>query len=100
MELLPTQDIAAALGKQKTAQQRLVGFALETHNEVAHATDKLRRKNLDFIVLNSLQDDGAGFGVDTNKITILHQDGTSTSYPLKPKEQVAYDIVECLYHIL
>lgn len=100
LELLPTQDIAAALGKQKTAQQRLVGFALETHNEVAHATDKLRRKNLDFIVLNSLQDDGAGFGVDTNKITILHQDGTSTSYPLKPKEQVAYDIVECLYHIL
>ena len=100
LELVPTKDIAAALGKMKTSHQRLIGFALETHNEEAHALDKMQRKNLDFIVMNSLQDKGAGFGVDTNKITIFHRDGTSALYALKSKDEVADDIVACLQHIL
>ena len=100
LELVSTKDIAAALGKMKTPHQRLVGFALETHNEEAHALDKMQRKNLDFIVMNSLQDRGAGFGVDTNKITIFHRDGTSALYALKSKDEVADDIVACLQHIL
>lgn len=100
LELVPTKDIAAALGKMKTPHQRLVGFALETHKEEAHALDKMQRKNLDFIVMNSLQDRGAGFGVDTNKITIFHRDGTSALYALKSKDEVADDIVACLQHIL
>ena len=98
--MYPTKDIAVALGKMKTPHQQLVGFALETHNEEAHALDKMQRKNLDFIVMNSLQDRGAGFGVDTNKITIFHRDGTSTLYALKSKDEVADDIVACLQHIL
>ena len=71
LNLKPTHDIAAALGKIKTDSQRLVGFALETNDETAHAQDKLKRKNFDFIVLNSLNDKGAGFRCDTNKITII-----------------------------
>lgn len=92
--LQPTQDIAAHLGQMKQPAQRLVGFALETNNERAHALDKLRRKNLDFIVLNSLRDQGAGFAYDTNKITILSNDGTEKAYPLKDKKEVAADIVD------
>lgn len=75
LRLKPTQDIAAALGKEKQPHQRLVGFALETNDEVQHAQDKLERKNFDFIVLNSLNDKGAGFRCDTNKITIIDRQG-------------------------
>lgn len=98
LRLKPTHDIAAALGEMKQPHQRLVGFALETNDEVAHAQEKLVRKRLDFIVLNSLRDAGAGFRHDTNKITIL----TATEareYALKPKSEVASDIVDfyCTY---
>ena len=96
LRLLPTRDIAAALGQMKRPEQRLVGFALETTNELVHAADKLQRKGLDFIVLNSLRDKGAGFAVDTNKITILSADGTQKEFPLKPKTEVAKDIVATL----
>ena len=82
------------------AGQRLVGFALETSNEVAHATEKLERKNLDFIVLNSLKDKGAGFRCDTNKVSILEANGKLTEYPVKPKNEVAGDIVEKLASLL
>lgn len=94
LELQPTQDIAATLGKLKTAKQHLVGFALETDNERHNACDKLRRKNLDFIVLNSLNDKGAGFAYDTNKVTILTAQGKTMEYPIKSKKMVADDIVE------
>lgn len=96
LRLLPTRDIAAALGQMKRPEQRLVGFALETTNELVHASDKLQRKGLDFIVLNSLRDKGAGFAVDTNKITILSADGKQKEFPLKPKTEVAKDIVATL----
>lgn len=100
IRLKPTHDIAAELGRRKTSEQRLVGFALETDNEAQHANDKLRRKNLDFIVLNSLRDKGAGFACDTNKITILSADGTSEAFPLKAKTEVANDIIDRLCSIL
>lgn len=95
LRLKPTHDIAAALGQRKQAHQCLVGFALETDHEAEHAQNKLRRKNLNFIVLNSLRDVGAGFRHDTNKITILDAEG-STAYPLKSKKEVAADIVDRL----
>ncbi|MEL6945924.1 MAG: bifunctional phosphopantothenoylcysteine decarboxylase/phosphopantothenate--cysteine ligase CoaBC, partial [Bacteroidota bacterium] len=88
-----TEDIAATLGKQKQKNQFLIGFALETTNEIENAKSKLERKNFDFIVLNSLQDKGAGFGHDTNKITILHKNGEAQSFGLKSKQAVAKDIV-------
>lgn len=93
LTLKPTPDIAATLGKIKRPHQQLVGFALETDSEEKNALGKLERKNLDFIVLNSLNDQGAGFRVDTNKITILSREG-KTEFPLKSKEEVAEDIVE------
>ena len=96
IRLKPTQDIAKALGTMKRQGQRLVGFALETNDEEHNAERKLREKGLDFIVLNSLADSGAGFGVDTNKITIIDHDGQRTAYPLKAKCQVAQDIVDHL----
>ena len=96
LHLLPTPDIAAALGAVKKDGQLLVGFALETHDAEAHAREKLRRKNLDFIVLNSLQDEGAGFGYDTNKVTVIDRNGSVTSFPLKSKREVARDIVTTL----
>lgn len=99
LNLKPTHDIAAALGKIKTDSQRLVGFALETNDETAHAQDKLKRKNLDFIVLNSLNDKGAGFRCDTNKITIIDS-GKAEEYPLKTKKEVAADIIDKLDSIL
>ena len=99
LNLKPTHDIAAALGKIKTESQRLVGFALETNDETAHAQDKLKRKNFDFIVLNSLNDKGAGFRCDTNKITIIDSD-KAEEYPLKTKKEVAADIIDKLYSIL
>ncbi|MCF2658278.1 bifunctional phosphopantothenoylcysteine decarboxylase/phosphopantothenate--cysteine ligase CoaBC [Parabacteroides distasonis] len=100
LRLIPNKDIAASLGAMKRADQRLVGFALETHDEAHHAADKLRRKNLDFIVLNSLRDSGAGFRCDTNKITIMDAQGETTAYPLKSKQEVALDIVRKLATLL
>ena len=93
LELKPTQDIAAAVGQMKMGSQFLVGFALETNNEEANAFQKMERKNLDFIVLNSLNDEQAGFGYDTNKISILHRSGTKIPFDLKSKAAVADDIV-------
>ena len=95
IRLKPTQDIAATLGRTKRADQVLVGFALETHDAVEHAKDKLRRKNLDFIVLNSLADPGAGFGYDTNKVTLIDADDC-IELPLMAKTEVADHIVEQL----
>ena len=93
--LKPNPDIAASLGKIKRNDQTLVGFALETNDEESNAQAKIRKKNLDFIVLNSLKDKGAGFRTDTNKVTILTAD-SKTEYPLKPKSEVAKDIVDQL----
>lgn len=94
LELKPTQDIAASVGKIKTEKQFLVGFALETNDEESNALNKLQRKNFDFIVLNSLNDKNACFGFDTNKITIINRIGEKTNFPLKTKKEVAKDIVE------
>ncbi len=93
IELARTVDIAAALGQEKRYNQINVGFALETNDEEAHALGKLQRKNFDFIVLNSMNDAGAGFGHDTNKITILRKNGSKTAHTLKSKTDVAVDIV-------
>ena len=100
LKLVPNKDIAASLGQIKKADQLLVGFALETSDEVHHAADKLKGKNLDFIVLNSLRDQGAGFRCDTNKISILDQEGTLTEYPLKSKQEVAVDIINKLVSLM
>ncbi len=94
IELKPTKDIAAELGKIKKKHQSLIGFALETDNEEKNASGKLKKKNLDFIVLNSLQDKGAGFGYDTNKISILYQDNNIKKFELKSKQEVAKDIID------
>jgi phosphopantothenoylcysteine decarboxylase/phosphopantothenate--cysteine ligase len=88
------------LGKLKKKKQLLIGFALETDNEEANALKKMKEKNLDFIVLNSLNDKGAGFGFDTNQISILHSNGTKKSFGLKPKKDVAQDIVEQIIQLL
>lgn len=93
LELEPTTDIAAALGAKKKAGQLLVGFALETHDEECHAIQKLHHKNLDLIVLNSLQDANACFGYDTNKVTLIDRNGQPSHYALKGKQEVAEDIV-------
>lgn len=93
IRLKPTQDIAASLGQMKTEAQTLVGFALETNDEKNNAQLKLKKKNLDFIVLNSLNDEGAGFRCDTNKITIISVDDEK-DFPLKSKAEVAKDIVD------
>ena len=95
LHLIPTQDIAATLGAAKRPEQRVVGFALETDNEESHAREKLVRKHLDFIVLNSLRDAGAGFRCDTNKVTILSAQEVK-KYPLKTKSEVAKDIIDTL----
>ena len=99
LKLVPTEDIAAALGKIKKENQCLVGFALETNNELANARHKLEKKNFDFIVLNSLQDAGAGFQCDTNKITIVDKE-KAIPYPLKTKTEVADDIIDRLANLL
>ena len=93
IELRPTKDIAAAVGKMKRDDQFLVGFALETNDEEQNALDKMKRKGLDFIVLNSFNDANACFGYDTNKVTLLKSDGQKESFPLKSTKEVAYDIV-------
>lgn len=95
LKLVKNPDIAATLGQEK-GEKILVGFALETDNEEANAIDKLRRKNLDMIVLNSLRDAGAGMMTDTNKVTIIKKDGVETEYSLKSKAEVARDIINAI----
>lgn len=99
IRLVPTNDIAAELGKMKNNSQLLIGFALETDQEMENATSKLRRKNLDMIVLNSLRDEGAGFGTDTNKITIIDKNNNIDIFELKSKTEVARDIVDAILRI-
>lgn len=96
LELVRNPDIAATLGSEKRPEQTLVGFALETDDAIAHGADKLRRKNLDMIVVNSLTDKGAGFGTDTNLVTIITADGRRTAGTLKPKSAVAADIIDSI----
>lgn len=100
LELQPTQDIAAELGKRKKEGQLLVGFALETDDERGNALQKLKRKNLDLIVLNSLKDKGAGFGGDTNKVTMIDRREHIQEYALKSKSEVASDIVDRVKNLL
>ncbi|HNS29819.1 MAG TPA: bifunctional phosphopantothenoylcysteine decarboxylase/phosphopantothenate--cysteine ligase CoaBC [Tenuifilaceae bacterium] len=100
LELVPTCDIAKELGKLKQKGQVVIGFALETENEEANASAKLKSKNLDLIVLNSLNEKGAGFGTDTNRVTLIHRDGTVKPKELKTKEEVASDIVDELVGLL
>ena len=99
IRLRPTHDIAAALGEMKQPHQRLVAFALETHDEEQHAIDKLHRKHADFIVLNSMCNPGTTFISDDNQITIIHQQGKK-DYAKKPKVQVAHDIIDELALLL
>ena len=96
LDLVQNPDILATLGTMKTDKQTLVGFALETDNEEANAQHKLEKKNLDYIVLNSLRDAGAGFGVDTNKVTIISRNGNRKESPLLSKKEVARLIVETI----
>jgi phosphopantothenoylcysteine decarboxylase/phosphopantothenate--cysteine ligase len=97
LKLKRTVDILAELGKLKTSKQLLIGFALETNNEIANATDKLKRKNLDMIILNSLQSKGAGFKYDTNQVIFIDKHNQITEFALKSKTEVAQDIVKkCL----
>jgi phosphopantothenoylcysteine decarboxylase/phosphopantothenate--cysteine ligase len=96
LRLKPTKDIAAELGRSKRAGQILVGFALETDNEEINALGKLERKNLDLIVLNSLRDEGAGFGHDTNRVTIFDREGRKTTRPLESKSAAAAHIVDAI----
>lgn len=96
LTLSPNKDIAAELGRMKRAGQCVAGFALETEHETVNAQEKMQHKNLDFIVLNSLREQGAGFRIDTNKVTIFEQNGNKTEYPMKSKREVAVDIVDVL----
>lgn len=96
IELIKTRDIAAELGKLKKKEQFTVGFALETENEKSNAEKKIQSKNFDLIVLNSLRDKGAGFGYDTNKITLIDKNNKATDFSLKSKKEVATDIVNAI----
>jgi len=100
IELHPTKDIAAELGNSKNETQLLVGFALETDNEIENAQSKLKRKNLDLIVLNSLRDAGAGFGHDTNKVRFIDRGGNEEEFGLKSKKEVAEDIVSKIISLM
>lgn len=100
LELQPTQDIAAELGRRKKVGQLLIGFALETDDEACNAVLKLRKKNLDLIVLNSLRDKGAGFGGDANKVTVIDRKEQQFAYDLKSKQEVATDIVDRIVDLL
>lgn len=100
LRLKPTTDIAAELGRIKKKSQFLAGFALESHNEIENATNKLIRKNLDIIVLNSLKEKGAGFGVDTNKITIIDRNNNIDKFELKSKTEVARDILDKIVEMI
>ena len=99
LELEKTKDVLASLGQIKE-QQFLVGFALETNNEIENAKSKLKRKNLDLIVLNSLQDKGAGFKSDTNKVTLIDKNETINTFELKSKTEVAKDILNTIISAL
>lgn len=100
LELKPTTDIASELGKIKKPSQILAGFALETENEIENAKSKLKRKNLDFIVMNSLNENGAGFEVPTNRVTIIDRNNNIDNFELKSKEEVARDILEKIVSML
>jgi phosphopantothenoylcysteine decarboxylase/phosphopantothenate--cysteine ligase len=100
LALVKTSDILTTLGQKKKAGQILVGFALETDNEVANAIKKLEKKNLDFIVLNSLNDEGGAFKSENNKITIIDRDHHQESFDLKPKNEVAKDICKKVLDLL
>ncbi|MFC2120468.1 bifunctional phosphopantothenoylcysteine decarboxylase/phosphopantothenate--cysteine ligase CoaBC [Bacteroidota bacterium] len=100
IELEPTNDIASALGKIKTDKQLLIGFALETENELKNAMAKIEKKKLDFIVLNSLKNEGAGFQTDTNKICIIDKDNITEEFELKSKNEVARDIINKLEQLI
>jgi phosphopantothenoylcysteine decarboxylase/phosphopantothenate--cysteine ligase len=93
LHLEPTRDIAAEMGRRKKDGQVLVGFALETDHEEENALSKLKKKNLDLVVLNSMRDEGAGFGTDTNRVTMIDRSGNLEKFELKPKSQVASDLV-------
>jgi phosphopantothenoylcysteine decarboxylase / phosphopantothenate---cysteine ligase len=100
LRLRPTRDIAATIGKMKKKSQILAGFALETHNELASATSKLVHKNLDIIIMNSMQDKGAGFGYDTNRITIIDRNNNIDKFELKSKDEAARDILDKIVSML
>ncbi len=100
LRLKPTTDIAETLGRMKKKSQILAGFALETNNETANATAKLIRKKLDLIVLNSMQDKGAGFGYDTNRITIIDRNNIINKFELKSKDEAARDILDKIVSML
>lgn len=102
MELVlqPTKDIAQHIGKIKKTNQVIVGFALETTDEEKHALGKIKKKNFDFIVLNSLNDKGAGFRHDTNKVTFIDNSGNKEEHALKSKKEVAVDIINKLTSII
>ena len=99
MAFVKTKDILKELGSIKSDDQFLIGFALETENEIANAQRKLEEKNADLIVLNSLRDEGAGFGVDTNKVTLFLHDGKQKQIELKSKQGLAKDIVDSIIEI-
>jgi phosphopantothenoylcysteine decarboxylase / phosphopantothenate---cysteine ligase len=99
LELTKTKDILKSLGEKKRPGQVLIGFALETNNEKEQALEKLKKKNADMIVLNSLNDEGAGFGLDTNKVTIFEKGGQEFQFAVKTKKEVAKDIVETLIRL-
>ena len=94
LRLKPTPDIAESLGRMKRQGQIVAGFALETHNEIANASKKLERKHLDLIIMNSMQDKGAGFGYKTNRITIIDRNNNIDKFELKTKEEAARDIID------
>ncbi len=94
LNLIKTIDIASALGKMKNEKQLLIGFALETNNELHNAREKLKKKNFDLIVLNSLNNKGAGFKYDTNKVSIIDRDNNIHNFGLKSKDEVADDILK------
>lgn len=96
LELVKTRDILQAVGEKKKKGQYLVGFALETENEIANAKSKIQKKNLDIIVLNSLKQEGAGFQHDTNQITIIDRENKMIPFELKDKKEVARDIVDVI----
>jgi phosphopantothenoylcysteine decarboxylase/phosphopantothenate--cysteine ligase len=100
LKLKPTTDIAVALGQSKKPSQILAGFALETDNEIDNAKGKLIRKNLDIIILNSLREEGAGFGHDTNKITIIDRNNIIDKFELKSKEDASTDILEKIISLI
>ncbi len=100
LDLEPTVDILAKIGETKKKEQILIGFALETENEIINAKAKIEAKNLDMIVLNSLKDKGAGFAHDTNKVTLLQPNNKMISFELKSKPEVATDIVNNIIDLI